>query len=362
MKFNAKDLRKTLLSATSILALASCGGEDCPSAIKTPSDFSAEITNITNNVIVHTYADLDAEAQKIVSASNALTIGDVEALKRVRDAWRKTRVPWERSEGFLYGPVDTKGIDPSIDSWPLDLTFLNNVLDGNDIITAKFLAAENNNAKGFHTIEYLLWGIDGDKAATDFTAKEIEYLGAAAEDLRNNTQALHDGWISNFDAQFLTLPSENYKSQKNVLQEIVDGISIIADEVANAKIEVPLNGAGGVAAPDQEESRFAHNSKADFVNNIISIQNIYLGDYSSVDDSSNGVGISDILIAEGNTDLDSKIKEQITGAISAIESIPGTFTEAIVNSRESVKKAQEKVSELFNTLDTNLKPAIDALN
>ena len=89
------------------------------------------------------------------------------------------------------------------------------------------MASQNNNAKGFHAIEYLLWGIDGNKVATDLTAREIKYIQAATQDLKNNTQILYNGWIpssGNYSKQFLSLPSTNYASQKNVLQEITDGI------------------------------------------------------------------------------------------------------------------------------------------
>ncbi|CAM1343450.1 imelysin family protein [Tenacibaculum amylolyticum] len=341
-----------LTVATAAFFLTSCSSDNESSIVQNQKDYTNQIDNITNNVIITTYTSLNSKANALVTAAQSFTIGDAIALESTRQAWRDAREPWEQSEGFLYGPVDTEGIDPSIDSWPLDLTFLNTVLGSTTAITPTFLASQNNNAKGFHTIEYLLWGIDGSKVAADFTAREIEYLQAATQDLQNNTQALYDGWISsggNFAAQFLTLPSTNYASQKNVIQEITDGISIIADEVANAKIEVPLNGNGGSAAPDQEESRFAHNSKADFVNNIISIQNIYLGGLTSI-------------VAETNATLDTTIKTQITEAIDAINAIPGTFTDAIINNRSTVQNAQSKVNTLFDTTENELKPFINSLN
>jgi putative iron-regulated protein len=348
MNFFFKSAGVALLS---LFVGTACTSDTPSKALVNQKDYSTSIKSITNTVIISTYKELDTKAQNLIAKGALLTVGNTTALEAVRTAWRETRSPWEQSEGFLYGPVDTEGIDPAIDSWPLDLTFLNTVLSGNTPITVTFLAGQNNNAKGFHTIEYLLWGIDGTKKASELTTREIEYLKAATKNLQANTAKLYLGWTAgsgNFANQFLQLPSANYASQRNVLQEITDGIAVIADEVANAKIETPLNGANGQAAPDQEESRFAHNSKADFVNNIISIKNIYLG------------GISEA-IGSDHTNLDRLIKQQIEEAIQSIDRIPGTFTQAIISNRESVKAAQAKVNTLFNTIENQLKPVVNKL-
>jgi len=128
---------------------------------------------------------------------------------------------------------------------------------------------------------------------------------------------------------------------------------IIADEVGNGKINDPFS----TQDLTLEESRFSANSKADFADNIRSIQNIYLGEYSS---QKNGKGISTIIIAE-DAKLHASIVSLIGQTILAIENIPGSFSEAIFNHPEVVKEAQQMVRTLQSMLEVDVTNIISGL-
>ena len=317
------------------------------------------LTNTSLNVITATYKELYDNSVLLTTACQNLSIGNEAELTTVKNVWASTRAPWEKSEGFLYGPVDTEGIDPAIDSWPVDVNAINNILNSSQAITSSLL--DNDDARGFHTIEYFVWGLNGDKTASQLIARELEYLVAASQNLQSKTLQLYNGWLQsqgNFANNFISAGQSGsiYTSQKNALLELVEGIIIISDEVATGKIETPLNGDNGNASPQDEESRFSNNSKLDFANNIRSIQNIYLGDYGTTQ----GKGLTD-LVASKNATLDATIKAKISDAITAIEAIPGTFTDAIFNNRTAVQNAQQKVAELKVTLESQLQPLISNL-
>lgn len=354
--------RILIFSTVALTLFASCSDNDDAEGITNPNAelYAQVLSNVSLSVITETYKTLYNNAGTLETAVENLTVGDDSALQAVKDAWIATRAPWEKSEGFLYGPVDTEGIDPAIDSWPVDVNAINNILSSGNSITTTLLES-NNEARGFHTIEYFVWGLNGSKMASELTVREIEYLTAATQNLKSQTEELYNGWLvteGNFASNFINAGETGtlYTSQKGALQEIVEGLTIIADEVANGKIEEPLNGNGGSAKPEAEESRFSNNSKLDFANNVRSIQNIYLGDYSSV----NGKGITDV-VSLTNATLDTEIKTAISDAISAIEAIPGTFTDAIENNRTSVANAQSKVSDLLSILQSSLESFITSL-
>jgi putative iron-regulated protein len=155
--------------------------------------YTQVLTNTSVDVITKTYKSMNDNAIILAAAVTNLTIGDEAELTAVKNAWMATRAPWEKSEGFLYGPVDTEGIDPAIDSWPVNVNDINNILSSSSAISSTLLE-NNNEARGFHTIEYFVWGLNGNKAAADLTAREIEYLTAAAQNLQSKTQQLYDGW------------------------------------------------------------------------------------------------------------------------------------------------------------------------
>ena len=347
-----------ILGLASML-LVNCSDNDTDPVIADGAINKEILTNASVNVITATYKELYDNSVVLTTACQNLTIDDEAALTAVKNAWIATRAPWEKSEGFLYGPVDTEGIDPAIDSWPVDVNAINNILSSSQAITSALL--DNDDARGFHTIEYFVWGLDGNKTASQLTTRELEYLVAAAQNLQSKTQQLYNGWLQsqgNFANNFINAGQSGsiYTSQKDALLELVEGIIIISDEVATGKIETPLNGDNGAASPQDEESRFSNNSKLDFANNIRSIQNIYMGDFGSVQ----GKGLTD-LVASKNATMDAAIKAKISDAIAAIEAIPGTFTDAIFNNRTTVENAQQKVAELKVILESQLQPLISNL-
>ncbi|PCH78401.1 MAG: imelysin [Flavobacteriaceae bacterium] len=350
---NYNSLAKIAFLTVLSIQLISCEDDD-PTPVVAEISYSEHLKNITDNVIVETYTDLANKAgillNEVTDFKANRTVSNYDEAKQ---AWRDSRAPWEQSEGFLFGPVDTDGVDPAIDAWPVNEVDLNNVLASSDVLNESYIESAIDEIKGFHTIEYLLWSVDGNKQLEDFTDREFDYLIAATENLKNRTQQLADAWTSSY-ANILKTAGNNsvFVSQKSALETLVAGLIAIADEVGTGKIEDPLNGNSGSADQTKEESRFSHNSKTDFSNNIKSISNIYNGTYF-VD----GKGLSDIIKVD-NSDLDAEFNQALIDAIQAIDNIPGTFTTAIVSNRAQVTNAQNKVLAVLDLLESQIAPVI----
>lgn len=353
---NALLLLTLLVSTTTFW---SCNKDD-DKVEEEKADYSGILVNTGENVILKTYQELAESAGELKNAVNILHENpSSETLEAAKDAWRATRSPWEQSEGFLFGPVDQEGIDPSLDSWPVNVVDLDNVLASEDELTIEFLEQQEGTLKGFHTIEFLLWGNEESvKAIEDFTDREFEYLIAATGVLANDAQKLYDLWRpenGNFISNLIDAGSGSlvYISQKSAIEEIANALVIIADEVGNGKINDPLSQKDLTL----EESRFSANSKADFAHNIISIQNIYIGKFGEF---GTGESLSDI-VNDIDADLDLQIKAEISTAIEAIENIEGTFSDAVFNNTAQVENAQQKVRNLQATLEEKLLPLISNL-
>lgn len=129
------------------------------------ADLDAIVSNYVDAVVLPTYKELVEKNTALEKAvRNFASNPSDNTFKTAADAWLAAREPWETSEAFLFGPVDALGLDPNMDSWPLDQDAIVNHLksgnfddlnwvDGDD--DDKIEAAQN--VRGFHTLEFLLF-------------------------------------------------------------------------------------------------------------------------------------------------------------------------------------------------------------
>ncbi len=288
--------KKTLLAnsilLSSALLLTGCGGSgntSTASAANIAFDAKASIDNLVDNVITADYTALNSRAEELLTAVKALQTGGATSGEMIaaQNAWKAARVPWESSEGFLFGPVDSLGIDPAIDSWPLNTGDLSAYLSSNSNATQSDVESLGDDLRGYHAIEFLLFGDgvnDNTKAATELTTAESNYLVALVEAFKAKTQILEDSWTTGFAGQGAyaeTVKAQGvgkvFASQGAVLETIINAITGIVDEVGNAKMAEPFGTSAGAADTSKVESQYSWNSLTDFHENIQSVMNIYTG-------------------------------------------------------------------------------------
>ena len=305
-------------------------------------DASTTLDNFANKIILATYTDLDNKAGELLGAVQALGAATNAAhLQLAQSAWKAARIPWEQSEAFLFGPVDTQGLDPALDSWPVNKVDLDGVLGSDQELTEASIDALEDTLKGFHTIEYLLFRDGGQRKAEDITPRELEYLVATTENLKAKTAQLANAWApsgEDYSGEVANAgdTSTIYQSQKDAMQEMVNGMIVIADEVANGKISDPFNEKDTTLV----ESQFSFNSIADFQNNIRGIQNVY----AELSGFVNGA----------NADLDARFKTEVQTAIDTIGAIPNPFRDSITANRDAVQKAIDATSTVQQTLENDI--------
>lgn len=125
----------------------------------------AVVDNYVDAVVLPTYKDLMEKNgnlyNKVVALATTPTNG---AFEDACDAWLAAREPWEKSEAFLFGPVDALGLDPNMDSWPLDQDAIVQILTSGNFDDLNWSDEDGDEAveaaqsvRGFHTLEYLLF-------------------------------------------------------------------------------------------------------------------------------------------------------------------------------------------------------------
>jgi hypothetical protein len=124
------------------------------------------LTKYADEVVVKTYEDMKNKAKALKDAAKSYAENPTsQRLSAACNAWKATRIPWEQSEAFLFGPADILGLDPSLDSWPLDQDDILTILKDNSLNTVEEIrgAIADENVRGFHTIELLLFNNGQDR-------------------------------------------------------------------------------------------------------------------------------------------------------------------------------------------------------
>jgi len=308
------------------------------------------LTDFANVVANPNYKDIQTQAQSLKDASTILTLQPTDAnLEATRNAWKATRAAWETCEGFLFGPVEDNNYDPTMDDWPLNKVDLDSLLASRNQLSVADITPLNTTLKGFHAIEYIIFGVGGTKKASQITDREKVYLASLTQSLYDTTTQLTASWDpqqGNYTAQVINAGKGNssFKTRKEFFLALVGTMADICNEVANEKMQTPL------AARDStlDESSFSHNSVTDFKNNITGVLNVYTCKYNST-----GYGLNQ-LVAAKNTSLDNKIQSQLNTAISAFSGITTTYEKAIYTQQQQIKTVQDAVNALKTTLEDDL--------
>jgi putative iron-regulated protein len=346
-------MKKILLSLSVLALISSCKKNTTEVH---PEDLHQNIVNdISENIYLNTYNELHMRTVSLKQDVANLKLNTTDLnLEKCKISWKQSREVWENSEAWLFGPVATESIDPRIDTWPVDFVRLDSILNGNQTLNNAYIDGLEESLKGFHPIEYLLFGLNGNKKASELTPRQLEYLSALTENLDELTTELYTSWSVSGGAYINEVKNygknQEFPSKLSLFTEMANSMIGICDEVANGKIGevfVNLDSMG-------EESPFAKNSIVDFTNNIVGVKNVYLGKFNSTDVK----GMEDFVRAH-NLSLDGRIKNKLDLAINALGKITDPFGQAIFTQPIQVQNAIDAINALKDELETGLLPLIE---
>ncbi len=343
--------------ALTIITIAAIIFSGCHKATTgTPDTFPATeqtvLNDFTDDIAIDQYAELTNSANDLNTKIAALNTDATEAnLSATRDAWKSLRTVWEQCEGFLFGPVEDNEYDPQMDSWPTDANQFDSLLSSTNPLELTDIEALPYNLRGFHPVEYLIFGEDGNKPASSFTARQKKYMISATADIVNICNSLYSSWTdgsTDFARQVKTAGSGStvYLTKQEVFMAIVGAMQGICEEVGDGKMKEPFD----ARDPKIVESPYSGNSTTDFRNNITGLQTVYLGRNGSA-------GITN-LVALRNKSLDTKLKSQMSAAINSFDNITENFEDAILDQRLQVQQTMDAISTLNETIENELLPFI----
>jgi len=375
------------------------GGSDDLTAVE--QSIKSMTRNYLNTVVYPTYSDLASassdlyeQLKDVLAAYRAGTLTQSK-IDKVCTTFLKARSYWEESEAFLYGPATSFGIDPHIDTWPLDLdalaTSLSNsdqvaMLEGEDGIT--YAGAKlGQELLGFHGIEFIIFR-DGanrtvsalnnnetDAAFAKYTVtgeQELVYATAVAGDLRDRCYQLEVSWmgedapsshvarVEECEYETILMASDYYYGddmlhakeagstfstwQKVLVTIFNGGCSNICNEVANSKMGLAYTGED----PNYIESPYSKKSFYDFYDNIISIKNTLYGGRNLSTPASGSI------LAYMNENANSRavgLSSTLDAALDALQDCIDSGVAFVDNPKaDLVKAAMDKINALDEQL------------
>ena len=359
-------------------------------------------TQYVENVIYPIYSSLASQTDdlfnKLVSAKTKYRAGTISQsdIDQICSTFLNARSAWERSEAFLYGAANDFGIDPHIDTWPLDRVALAKALSNKEVIedlddlddggidNARINVGEQQ--LGFHGIEFIIFrngqnrtvsalkGIEDDEAFAGRNIsgeEELVFATAVAGDLRDNCFQLEVSWLGDAapkahrdrveECEFnSTIVGSDFSYGENMLKAtqlgstmttwrgvmstiLVAGCSNICAEVAGQKIGQAYLGTD----LDYIESPYSQKSYFDFFDNITSIQ------YSLNGQQNTQAHTNSIMayLQKYNSTMAQELKSKLDTALSALEKAKAGTPFVIEPHSANAKAAMDAINELDNVLN-----------
>ncbi len=398
------------------------GGGDDPKA----DQLEAVVSQYTKNVVYPTYTNLAKSSQNLYDQlvamkakfdAGSLTDQDV---KDVCATFLDARAWWEKSEAFLYGSATVNGIDPHIDSWPLDRAKLAELLGSQDYTKLQgeagieYISELNDESSwlGFHGIEFIIFRNGDARPASAFSnneddeafagktvngEQELTFAIAVAGDLRDYCCWLEASWLGadNVDAAHLARCTKRgfnllvEGSDKSYGTELIDatnstkyvtwrgaigtilngGCMNICNEVASQKMGQAYRAVTGTMTDDDQtnpefvgkeyiESPYSHKSFTDFYDNIESIKNSLYGNIDKTNPDANSLMT---YLTQHNATLATELQNDLQASFDALKKCQeGPAFVTIINSNNQADLANVKAAmDAIAALNDKLSEAKD---
>lgn len=171
---NSSETRTAMTACADLEDLLSKQLKTAVANLGNDSRLQAIVDRFVDGVALPAYSDLAAKNSalydKVVAFKNNPSNSTFAA---ACEAWLTAREPWEKSEAFLFGPVDALGLDPNMDSWPLDQDAIVQILNSGNYDNLDWTNGDDDDkieavqsVRGFHTLEFLLFK-DGNPRKVD---------------------------------------------------------------------------------------------------------------------------------------------------------------------------------------------------
>ena len=351
----------SFLAILVLLVATACGAEttaiptdtEAPLATSDPGKATrAEVLQgLTSEVILPGYTSAADSISVLKGSIDALCSSPSDAgLDRARDAWRKARQAWLRTESYRFGPAMDRRSLSLVDWWPIDEERIDRNLEGAERVTPEqvreFLSATQ---RGLGTAEYLLFGADSPGIITGADTQRCAYAQSVAVVASDEVASILGDWqgIADTDGyagyvdgtgSIALLDSE---AEAEVVRSLVFQVRAVANMRLGAALGVDAE-ADDSAIPDGD----AENTREDLLSQLESVASMYRG-------ANGGLGLS-ARVAAVSVETDARMLTAIESTIRATKSLDGSLIKLLETDPGQVRAVYDNLKELQRVLNTEI--------
>lgn len=337
-----------------------------------------------------TYHDSVTGAERLSTAVEALLAApSAERLTAAQQAWLSARSAYAQSEVFRFydGPIDQ--VELLVNTWPIDEGYVEadssdptapGIIDDvkrypelSEELLTQLNARDGETAisTGYHVIEFLLWGRDGNAAGPGQRTYQDFVVKGAGEKAQGDALAARRGQylrlsvalllrhLRQVQTAFAPDVSDNYREQfvhaapaDGVYRALKGMAKLSGPELSGERMTVPYE----TKNQENEHSCFSDSTQRDLLGNARGVENVCLGRYKREDGSElKRVGLCELL-RRALPQLGAALIAQISASVRAVAAIPAPFDQAILGDdaapgRSAIRRAIEGLRRQAELID-----------
>ncbi len=340
------------LSILALLLVVACTQEPPPSR-------QDVLTSLTDQVIVPRFQSVSEGMNGLRAALHGLCSDPTPAnLDTARAAWRDAREPWLRSQAMWFGPVMDRRSRILVDWSPVDPERIEATLVKRESVSANDVREFfGSTQRGLGAIEYVIFGKDPAvlESLDEPGGIRCQYLTALGDVVADETSGILAAWMGDGSdgggyAGYFKGTAGVALVEQQAVDEVVRTSMFITRSINDMRLGKALGADGGKSDPSAIPGGNAHNAVADLRNQVLGMQDVYLGA-----EPDTGLGVSD-LVRGVSEEADDRMRGHFTATLAAIDDLPEPLQSAVLDNPEPVQLAHQRVLLHFEILPKSRRP------
>lgn len=282
------------------------------------------LTNLADNYIIPGYLDLQTRMNMLSTTWSTFETSPSQAnLDAVRTYWMEANTSFHRVKLLEVGPAMTVGLSAALGTFPADTVQIdNNITTG----SYNLATAENIDAIGFESLDFLLFGYDALNKLSNSAARR-SYVNDVIAKMVSEVNQVVSEWSGGYRSTFIAGTGTSSTSPFALL---VNTFCKDYELAKTAKLGIPIGMQSlGIQQPYYLEARRSGHGKSLLQTNIQAVHDVFMG--KAYLDGVNRKGFDDYLIALERSSLSSTIDTRFT----YMETQPSVWNGTIENTMTS---------------------------